>query len=75
LVWLSPLIYRIPLLGPLLRYTRWAIFSKFTALLMQQNLPLPEVLRLAAKSISDPYVRRGCRKAAFEVENGRALSD
>ena len=74
-VWLSPLIYRIPLLGTLLKYTRWAIFSKLTALLLRQNMPLPEVFRLAAKGVSDPYLRRGCRKTAFEVENGRGLSD
>ena len=35
--WLSPLVYRIPILGTLLKYSRWAMFSRLTAMLLEQQ--------------------------------------
>ncbi|MCC6125248.1 MAG: type II secretion system F family protein [Pirellulales bacterium] len=73
--WLTPVAYRIPLLGTLLKYTRWAMFSKLTAMLLEQRTPLPEAFRLIAAGLYDPYLRRACRKTAAEVETGCRLSD
>ena len=62
-VWLSPLLYRIPLLGSFSNTLVGRYSRKLTALLLvKQNLPLPEVLRLAAEGVSDPYLRRGRRR-------------
>jgi type II secretory pathway component PulF len=73
--WLTPVVYRIPLLGTLLKYSRWAMFSKLTALLLEQRTPLPEALRWIAAGLYDPYLSRACRNTATDVENGCRLSE
>jgi type II secretory pathway component PulF len=73
--WLTPVAYRMPLLGTLLKYTRWAMFSKLAAMLLEQRTPLPEAFRLIAAGLYDPYLRRACRNTAAEVETGCRLSE
>lgn len=75
LAWLTPIAYRIPFLGSLLKYTRWAMFSKLAAMLLEQRMPLPEAFRLIAAGLYDPYLRLACRNTAAEVEGGCRLSE
>jgi general secretion pathway protein F len=69
--WLPPLLYAIPLIGPLLRWSRLAQFARLMAVLLEQQVPLPEALRLTAAGLGDAYLARGCREAAGDVEAGR----
>ncbi len=72
--WFSPVAYHIPMVGKLLKFSRWAMFSRFTAMLLEHQTPLPEALRLIAAGLSDPYLSGACRQSAGEVEHGQALS-
>ena len=52
-----------------------ARFSRLMAMLLQQQVPLAESLRLTANGLHDAYLARACRKVAKEVEQGRSISD
>ncbi len=69
------LLYTIPLVGPLWRFSRLAQCSRLISVLLSQRVPLPEALRLAATGIPDAYLASGCRRVADEVESGRRLSE
>jgi general secretion pathway protein F len=43
--------------------------------LLEQQVPLPEALRLAAAGAHDSYLAQGCRRVAAEVEAGRPLAE
>jgi type II secretory pathway component PulF len=73
LVW--PLLRRIPLLGPLLRWSHLAQFSRLMCLLLEQQVPLPDALRLTATGLRDASLARGCVRAADEVQNGGSLGE
>lgn len=65
----------IPLLGPLWRSTTMAEFSHLLALLVQNDVPLPEALSLAGRATRDGDVVDACEQAARDVEAGGALAD
>ncbi|MGA2798427.1 MAG: type II secretion system F family protein [Thermoguttaceae bacterium] len=73
--WISPAFYILPFIGPLLRLSQMARFSRLMAMLLQQRIPLPESLRLTAKGVQDAYLARACRRVAAEIEQGRSLSE
>jgi general secretion pathway protein F len=73
--WISPAFYILPLIGPLLRWSQMARFSRLMAMLLKQQIPLPESLRLTGKGVQDAYLARACREVAEEVEQGRSLSE
>jgi general secretion pathway protein F len=73
--WLSPALYKVPIIGPLLKWSQMARFSRLMAMLLQQQVPLPESLRLTAQGVRDAYLARACRKVAMEVEQGRSFSE
>jgi type II secretory pathway component PulF len=70
-----PALYRLPFIGPLLRWGQMARFSRLMALLLEQKTPLPDSLRLASKGLSDAYLALACRESADCVESGRPLSE
>jgi len=65
----------LPLLGPLWRFQDLSEFSYWMALLVGQELPLPEALRLAAGGLHAQYVGEAARRAARRIEEGAALAD
>lgn len=69
------LISRLPILGPLWRYTAWAEFCHLLALLLEAETPMPEAIRLAGKGVNNAVVERACEEMAREVERGASLSD
>jgi len=69
------LLYWVPLVGPLWRWSRLTQFSRLMGLLLGQEVPLPAALRLVAVGVGDAYLAAGCRRAAIEIEQGRALSE
>ena len=71
---LCRLLYVIPLIGPLWRFSRLAQCLRLIGVLLSQRVPLPEALRLAAAGVPDAYLAAGCRRVADEVESGRRLS-
>jgi len=71
--WVWPLLYRVPMVGPLLRWSHLSQFSRLMCLLLEQRVPLPDALRLTAAGLRDADLARGCRQVAGEVEAGRPL--
>jgi general secretion pathway protein F len=73
--WVPPLLYGVPLIGPLWRFGRLVQFSRLMAVLLEQEVPLPEALRLTAAGVRDGYLAEGCRRVADGVEAGRPLAE
>ncbi|MGA2616455.1 MAG: type II secretion system F family protein, partial [Thermoguttaceae bacterium] len=71
---LSAVVDRVPLLGPIRCYGRLAELSGLMALLVEQEVPLPEALRLAAGAVRAPGLAAECRRAAAAVESGLPLA-
>jgi type II secretory pathway component PulF len=66
-------MYRIPALGPLLRWSHVAQFARLMSLLTGQRVPLPDALRLASAGLRDANLALGCRRVAEDVDNGLPL--
>jgi type II secretory pathway component PulF len=71
----NSLVSRIPVIGPLWRYTSWAEFCHLLAILLESELPMPEALRLTGQGIQNSDIDRACRAMANDVERGKSLSD
>ncbi len=71
---LSAVVDWVPLLGPIRRYGRLAELSDLMAMLVAQEVPLPEALRLAAGAMRAPGLAGECRRAAAAVESGLPLA-
>ena len=74
-VCLSWFFTRVPVIGPILRFGALAQFSELTAMLVEQEVPLPESLRLTAAGLCDASLARVCRRAATAVETGAAIDE
>jgi type II secretory pathway component PulF len=75
LPWLSWLLCGIPLIGPVWRFSRLAQLCRMMGVLLQQKVPLPDALRLAAAGLRDADLASCCRRMADEVEAGHPLSE
>jgi type II secretory pathway component PulF len=73
--WVSPLLNFLPVVGPLLKCSEMARFSRMMSMCLQQKVPLTDSLRLTANGLRDAYLGRACRQAAIEIERGRSFSD
>jgi len=73
--WISPFLYPLPIIGPTLKWSQMSLFSRLMGMLLKQQVPLPDALRLAAQGLSDAYLARACRKAAADVEKGRPFNE
>jgi len=71
--WLWPALYKIPMMGPLLRWSHAAQFARLMGLLLDQQVPLPDALRLTSDGLRDADLAWGCRRVADDVENGQVL--
>lgn len=67
--------YLVPMVGPMAYWTRITQFCRMMELLLEQQVPAPEALRLCAEGLREPDLAKGCRKAAAEIESGSALSE
>jgi general secretion pathway protein F len=68
-------LYKIPMLGPLLRWSHVAQFARLMGLLTQQQVPLPDALRLTSDGLRDANLALGCRRTAQDVDNGLPLAE
>jgi type II secretory pathway component PulF len=73
--WASAILLRIPLFGPLLRWGRLSQFSHFMELLVGNQVPLPEALRMTADGLGNASLAEACREVAKDVESGRDFSE
>lgn len=73
--WAGRLLGAVPLLGPMWRWNRLTQFARWMALLLGQQVPLPETLRLTAEGLGDAELARACRQVAEEVESGWGLAE
>jgi general secretion pathway protein F len=71
--WLWPLLYKIPMIGPVLRWSHLAQFGRLMDMLLGQQVPLPDALQLAADGMRDSNLAAACRNVADEVGQGRVL--
>ena len=82
LLWLAPaaswvwaLAYRLPFVGPLVRWSHLVQFARLLGLLLEQDVALPDALRITAAGLSNTRLGRVCRRVADEVETGRTLDE
>ncbi len=73
--WTWPVLYRVPMIGPVYRWSHLSEFSRIMGLLLEQNVTIPDALRLSAAGLCNAQLARGCQHAAKDVEAGRALSE
>ena len=71
--WFGRAVLLIPVLGPIIRFNRYAQFSQLIALLLESNVPLPDALRLTSNALQGTAVHGQCRTAATAVEQGMPL--
>jgi len=71
--WLRPILHRVPMLGPLLRWSHLAQFARLMGILLEQQVPLPDALRLSAAGSCDAGLAHGSLQVADDVEKGRVL--
>jgi type II secretory pathway component PulF len=71
--WLWSILYRIPMMGPLLRWGHAAEFARLMSMLLDQQVPLPDALRLTSEGLRDADLAWGCRRLAEDIDNGQVL--
>ncbi len=69
------LVSMLPMIGALRRWLSMGRLCRLLALLVQQQIPLPEALRLAADAVGDPLLRRDVRRVSQRVEAGLGMAD
>jgi type II secretory pathway component PulF len=69
------LFYRVPLVGPTWYWARMAWFARLMRMLLNQQVPLPQALELAADGVNDAALAHTCRWLAAQVEKGVPLSE
>lgn len=74
-LWVRRVFYALPLIGPLWRYAGLVEFARLMEILLDQQIPLPEALRLTADGVHSSDTAEACRRAGAEVEAGGALAD
>ncbi len=60
-------IYATPMFGTLIRSARLAAFTDLLAILVDESVPLPEGLRLAAAASSDPLLAEGAERIELDL--------
>ncbi|WP_291176628.1 type II secretion system F family protein [Gimesia sp.] len=71
-MWSQKIIYRLPLIGGLLRGLSVSRFSHLLALLVDNGLPFLEALKMTGESSSNYEIRNACRQFSDSVSSGQA---
>lgn len=71
--WIWPVLYRVPMIGPLLRWGHLSQFARLMGLLLEQRVALPDALRVTAAGLGNANLARGCLGVADDIERGRVL--
>lgn len=67
------IICKVPVIGPLIRWTALARFSPLLSLLIESRMPLEEALVLAGDATGDVLIRAECRTLAERLRSGESL--
>lgn len=73
--WVQRILYAVPLVGPGWRYGGLTDLAALMATLLEQEVPLPQALRVTADALQEADLKQGCRRAADAVESGQPLSE
>jgi type II secretory pathway component PulF len=73
--WVWPVLYRLPMVGPLLRWSHLAQFARLMGLLLEQQVSLPDALRVTAAGLRNANLAQGCCRVADDAEKGRSLDE
>jgi len=68
------LVCRIPMFGPLWRFSALARFSNLAALLLESGIPWPTTLRWSSAAAGDVDLADACHRLARETEAGQTLA-
>ena len=71
---LQALASGIPIVGGLWRWTSLAQFCHLLSLLLENQLPLPDALRLTGEGVQDANIERACLRITESVEAGQSLA-
>jgi type IV pilus assembly protein PilC len=71
---LTNVLYTIPGVGGLVRSVRLAAFSDLMGILLENNIPFPEALRLAGEASSDPLLRDAAIASQAKIAHGESFS-
>lgn len=69
------LVCRLPLVGPLWRFTSLAEFSHYLGLLLENDLALTEAVPLAAEAAHDAELQEDGRAMAAAIASGASLAE
>jgi len=72
---LTGLIYSVPMVGSLVQGVRLSVFCDLMGILLENQVPFPEALRLAGTSSSDPILREASEQAAKRMESGAPIHE
>lgn len=64
----------LPWLGPVLRWSRAAVFTDLLAMLLEHDVPLHEAVRLAGEATGDPGTIDAAKTLAAALERGEPLN-
>jgi general secretion pathway protein F len=73
-VW-ARFVYMLPIVGTLIRSSRLSAFTELLGILVNQAVPLPEALRLAAAASSDPLLNDGALQIERDLRQGMPLGE
>ena len=73
--WAVRWIYALPFLGAIWKWQALVEFSRLMGLLLDQDVPMPEALRLTSDGIRSPALQTACLKSAARIEAGDTLAD
>jgi general secretion pathway protein F len=68
-------VYAVPLVGTLIRSARLAAFTDLLGILVDQSIPLPEALALAASASSDPLLAESGEHVTRDLRQGVPLGE
>ncbi|QDV48087.1 type II secretion system F family protein [Gimesia fumaroli] len=71
-IWTQKLLYHLPLIGGLLSGITVSRFSHLLALLVDNNVPFLEALKMTGESSSNHEIRAACRQFSESVSSGQA---
>ena len=74
-LWAERCLYRVPFLGSVWRWQGLVEFSRLMGLLLDQDVPLPEALRLTSDGMQSPILKVACLESAVQVEAGTTFLD
>jgi type II secretory pathway component PulF len=73
--WVVRCLYQVPFLGSIWKWQGLVEFSRLMGLLLAQDVPMPEALRLTSDAVRSPDLQAACLKSATRIEAGGTFSD